>query len=90
MNKWKQVSQRLATEVDKYQLVEGEEDHNDIEQVEEDLEWNYFQVPSVGDQDDFEGRTNVDEHLEEKEGETEEEMGDEVEEWLLRDLVEER
>ena len=90
MNKWKQMTQRLSTEVDKYQLVEGEEDHNDIEQVEEDLEWNYFQVPSVGSQDDFEGTTNMDEHLEEKEEENEEKMGDELEEWLLRDLVEER
>ena len=90
MNKWKEVTQRLATELDKYQLVEEEEDYNDIDQVEEDLEWNYFQVPSVGSQDNFEGRTNVDEHFEEKEEENEEEMGDEVEEWLLRDQVQER
>ena len=91
MNKLKQVTQSLATELDKYQLVEEEEDHNDIDRVEEDLEWNYFQIPSLGDQDNFEGRTNVDfEHFEEKEEETEEEMGDEAEEWLLRDLVQER
>ena len=91
MNKLKQVTQSLATELDKYQLVEEEEDHNDIDQVEEDLEWNYFQIPSLGDQDNFEGRTNVDfEHLEEKEEENEEEMGDEAEEWPLRDLVQER
>ena len=90
MNKLKQVTQSLATELDKYQLVEEEEDHNDIDQVEEDLEWNYFQFPSVGDQDYFEGRTNVDEYFEEKEEENEEEMGDEAEEWLLRDLVQER
>ena len=88
MSKLKEVTQRLATEVNKYQLVEEEEDHNDIDQVEEDLhlEWNYFQFPSVGDQDNFEGRTNVDfEHFEEKEEENEEEMVDEVKEWLLRD-----
>ena len=90
MNKLKEVTQRLATELDKYQLVEEEEDLNDIDQVEEDLEWNYFQVPSVGSQDNFEGRTNVDEHFEEKEEENEEEMGDELEEWLLRDQVQER
>ena len=65
MNKLKQVTQSLATELDKYKLFEEEEDHNDIDQVEEGLEWNYFQFPSVGDQDDFEGRTNVDfEHFE--------------------------
>ena len=90
MNKLKQVTQSLATELDKYQLVEEEEDHNGLDQIEEDLEWNYFQVPSVGSQNNFEGRTNVDEHLEEKEEENEEEMGDEAEEWLLRDLVQER
>ena len=90
MSKLKEVTQRLATDLDKYQLVEEEEDYNDIDQVEEDLEWNYFQVPSVGSQDNFEGRTNVDEHFEEKEEENEEEMGDEVEEWLLRDQVQER
>ena len=90
MNKWKQVTQRLATELDKYQLVEEEEDHNDLDQVEKDLEWNFFQFPSVGSQDNFEGRTNVDEHFEEKEEENEEEMGDELEEWLLRDQVQER
>ena len=90
MNKLKQVTQSLATELDKYQLVEEEEDHNGLDQIEEDLEWNYFQVPSVGSQNNFEGRTNVDEHLEEEEEENEEEMGDEAEEWLLRDLVQER
>ena len=90
MNKLKQVTQSLATELDKYQLVDEEEDHNGLDQIEEDLEWNYFQVPSVGSQNNFEGRTNVDEHLEEKEEENEEEMGDEAEEWLLRDLVQER
>ena len=91
MNKLKEVSERLATELDKYQLVDEEEDHNGLDQVEEDLEWNYFQFPSVGSQDNFEGRTNVDEHFEEKEEEeNEEEMGDEAEEWLLRDLEQER
>ena len=93
MNKLKQVTQSLATaELDKYQLVEEEEeDHNGLDQIEEDLEWNYFQFPSVGEQDNFQGRTNVDfEHFEEKEEENEEEMGDEAEEWLLRDLVQER
>ena len=91
MNKLKEVSERLATELDKYQLVEEEEDRNGLDQIEDNLEWNYFQIPSVGSQDNFEGRTNVDfEHFEEKEEENEEEMGDEAEEWLLRDLVQER
>ena len=40
MNKWKQVTQRLATGLNKYQLVVEEEDLNDIDHVEEDLEWN--------------------------------------------------
>ena len=80
----------------KYQLKEEEFEHaghnkdgeslGGRDEVEEDIIWDYYHFPSIGDGGEGNGRTKMEKQFEEKvEDESEFDLGDEAEVWLLQD-----
>ena len=69
-----------------YQQSDNRYQHSD-HRIEEDIMWDYYHFPSIGDEREGNGRNkNKIEKREEEEEESEDDItGDEAEQWLLRD-----
>ena len=67
-----------------YQQSDNEYQHSD-RRIEEDIMWDYYHFPSIGEEREGDGRTKTKIEKREKEESEDDITGDEAEQWLLRD-----
>ena len=67
-----------------YQQSDNGNQHSD-RRIEEDIMWDYYHFPSIGEEREGDGRTKTKIEKREEEESEDDIRGDEAEQWLLRD-----